>query len=158
MRNIAPRQGTETTHNIVYNWLITIEKHSSPTGDGNDFLLNLLPFSEKIEKHSSPTGDGNFYRQRNHTVSFRIIEKHSSPTGDGNCLYSSLSSGLLFLIEKHSSPTGDGNMWDDADASIRQQILRNIAPRQGTETKNFCLTTSAVLLRNIAPRQGTETH
>ena len=36
--------------------------------------------------------------------------------------------------------------------------LRNIAPRQGTETKyKYFLLNVHILLRNIAPRQGTET-
>ena len=82
MRNVVPRQGTET---FILNEHFTcslIEKCSSPTGDGNEFppTLKLLPI---------------------------VIEKCSSPTGDGNCKL--FDDTLCYLIEKCSSPTGDGN-------------------------------------------------
>ena len=60
------------------------------------------------------------------------IEKCSSPTGDGNF------DELLFchsvkIIEKCSSPTGDGNLLTDLTVN-RSFELRNVVPRQGTET------------------------
>ena len=66
-----------------------------------------------------------------------IIEKCSSPTGDGNF------DELLFchsvkIIEKCSSPTGDGNLLTDLTVN-RSFELRNVVPRQGTETVLFLL-------------------
>ena len=58
MRNAVPRQGTETVSTFSYSACITIEKCSSPTGDGNTVLVTI-GFLAIIEKCSSPTGDGN---------------------------------------------------------------------------------------------------
>ena len=38
--------------------IVTIEKCSSPTGDGNQ-VKNVIEINVIIEKCSSPTGDGN---------------------------------------------------------------------------------------------------
>ena len=86
LRNISPRQGTET--HPVARWAI-----------GNS------------------------------------IEKYKSPTGDGN-LVSFFDTSLSF-IEKYKSPTGDGNVIFDMSIQIRVVLLRNISPRQGTETYAF---------------------
>ena len=60
------------------------------------------------------------------------IEKYKSPTGDGNSKsYSSYA--LISPIEKYKSPTGDGNNLRPAFVSP-DVLLRNISPRQGTET------------------------
>ena len=59
------------------------------------------------------------------------IEKCSSPTGDGKENKKSIKLGLI--IEKCSSPTGDGKLKNkDIEDGKR---LRNVVPRQGTETK-----------------------
>ena len=59
-------------------------------------------------------------------------------------------------IEKCSSPTGDGN--EKSDTMEISLLLRNVVPRQGTETeKHLCTTLSLNELRNVVPRQGTET-
>ena len=60
------------------------------------------------------------------------IEKCSSPTGDGNHFIPSLSPGSA-SIEKCSSPTGDGNPLTSCHA-VGFKALRNVVPRQGTET------------------------
>ena len=107
LRNISPRQGTETVsycslHNIQF-----IEKYKSPTGDGND--------------------------GKNYVMKDPInIEKYKSPTGDGNC--------VAGTPDRHKSLS-----------------LRNISPRQGTETFLTSLLICSSVLRNISPRQGTET-
>ena len=65
---------------------------------------------------------------------------------------------FLLRIEKCSSPTGDGNLSSTISVASATSILRNVVPRQGTETKNntaINITTSS--LRNVVPRQGTET-
>ena len=62
LRNVVPRQGTETGLQISRPFRFTsIEKCSSPTGDGNLYLKYLVMKQRKIEKCSSPTGDGNSY-------------------------------------------------------------------------------------------------
>ena len=48
LRNVVPRQGTETDTNIAIKSALLIEKCSSPTGDGNlghcvMFSYGLLP-------------------------------------------------------------------------------------------------------------------
>ena len=61
-----------------------------------------------IEKCSSPIGDGN--REKDHSnVAGMLIEKCSSPIGDGNSHYTLNVCHCLVPIEKCSSPIGDGN-------------------------------------------------
>ena len=91
LRNIVPRQGTETK--------------------GQRFLVYAL---SNIEKYSSPTGDGNNHHYCTATIDW--IEKYSSPTGDGNTLVVNVI--VVFDIIK----------------------LRNIVPRQGTETVHVART------------------
>ena len=61
LRNVVPRQGTETIYRKKTQDLdfIIIEKCSSPTGDGNNYLALHGTSIDPIEKCSSPTGDGN---------------------------------------------------------------------------------------------------
>ena len=106
LRNVVPRQGTETVHQSILCQQLLIEKCSSPTGDGNIILQS--------DKNRS------------------IIEKCSSPTGDGNVI-----KNFLYCY---------GN------------TLRNVVPRQGTETVYTALVVYPIKrLRNVVPRQGTET-
>ena len=64
LRNVVPRQGTETEEADPEDVLSAIEKCSSPTGDGNSDSGIFKRFKEfLIEKCSSPTGDGNFYSE-----------------------------------------------------------------------------------------------
>ena len=84
LRNVVPRQGTETC---------TIAIATAPV----------------IEKCSSPTGDGNFFDIVK-SIAFFSIEKCSSPTGDGNMIFSDFNI-INYPIEKCSSPTGDGNIY-----------------------------------------------
>ena len=61
MRNVVPRQGTETLALTSKKSGYLNEKCSSPTGDGNlvsSFVSSLF----KNEKCSSPTGDGNLLK------------------------------------------------------------------------------------------------
>ena len=60
LRNVVPRQGTETMFSVLESYISLIEKCSSPTGDGNS-LARLIDLQSAliIEKCSSPTGDGN---------------------------------------------------------------------------------------------------
>ena len=85
-----------------------IEKHSSPTGDGNP-SLSVLVFPVLIEKHSSPTGDGNQLSLLHFLFRFKqlrnIVPRQGTETAVANAV--SIPPG----IEKHSSPTGDGNKW-----------------------------------------------
>ena len=85
LRNVVPRQGTETTWYSLHIDKLNIEKCSSPTGDGNYsapvflycfivlrnvvprqgtetlILYYPVPYFCEIEKCSSPTGDGNVF-------------------------------------------------------------------------------------------------
>ena len=156
-----------------------IEKHSSPTGDGNHLRVVAYRHGVSIEKHSSPTGDGNFLRltRRNcnrllrniaprqgtetwvHTIwhwcrSFQL--RNIAPRQGTETRISDILHIFVFSIEKHSSPTGDGNNGLNQIQDCGYE-LRNIAPRQGTETMPCKLWLFLVKLRNIAPRQGTET-
>ena len=83
MRNIVPRQGTETVDLSASAPPYLIEKYSSPTGDGNK-LADYQTYSVAIEKYSSPTGDGNTLNSPVRWKEEIPIEKYSSPTGDGN--------------------------------------------------------------------------
>ena len=71
-----------------------------------------------------------------------------------------INTGILGIIEKCSSPTGDGNHFYVLLIGILgMKKLRNVVPRQGTETyhnKNTAIRNR--LLRNVVPRQGTETY
>ena len=107
LRNVAPRQGTEIFRSCTLILLFYIEKCSSPIGDGNRSYKVKRKTGWKIEKCSSPIGDGNNNSSRS-SVWFLLIEKCSSPIGDGNLL-----SGLSYQCKS---------------------VLRNVAPRQGTET------------------------
>ena len=69
-----------------------------------------------------------------------------------------INTGILGIIEKCSSPTGDGNYFHIITIMF-SVLLRNVVPRQGTETyhnKNTAIRNR--LLRNVVPRQGTETY
>ena len=108
LRNIAPREGTETPVNTSYRRSTLIKKYSSPRGDGNikpvrvkvipcTALRNIAP-REGTEIHIFTT---------NH--SYLFIKKYSSPRGDGNEFFN-LSFELFNRIKKYSSPRGDGNV------------------------------------------------
>ena len=58
LRNVVPRQGTEIFHAMTVRDHFSIEKCSSPTGDGNPGSASGVNVF-CIEKCSSPTGDGN---------------------------------------------------------------------------------------------------
>ena len=179
LRNIVPRQGTETIWKLFFESVHNIEKYSSPTGDGNNScayaslsscsLRNIVPrqgtetlllffaylFNDLILRNIVPRqGTETFYRAADYRIQ-EWIEKYSSPTGDGNGIFTVINKPTCF-IEKYSSPTGDGNQ--TIFLLFRLCRLRNIVPRQGTETT--CLTLflkCGDVLRNIVPRQGTET-
>ena len=83
------------------------------------------------------------------------IEKCSSPTGDGNL--NGFHNAMWGCIEKCSSPTGDGNVIKNF-LYCYGNTLRNVVPRQGTETVYTALVVYPIKrLRNVVPRQGTET-
>ena len=131
LRNVAPRQGTEIFRSCTLILLFYIEKCSSPIGDGNAVRSICKAENLSIEKCSSPIGDGNRSYKDKRKTGWKI-EKCSSPIGDGNN-NSSRSSVWFLLIEKCSSPIGDGNTGPTPFA--QQPLLRNVAPRQGTETQ-----------------------
>ena len=69
-----------------------------------------------------------------------------------------INTGILGIIEKCSSPTGDGNHFYVLLIGILgMKKLRNVVPRQGTETFENSFLKVSIILRNVVPRQGTET-
>ena len=48
MRNVVPRQGTETLSVNVRIFIVFIEKCSSPTGDGNAAVLVVIDFRKLL--------------------------------------------------------------------------------------------------------------
>ena len=65
-------------------YILLIEKCSSPIGDGNISRSRIMREFTKIEKCSSPIGDGNSHYTLNVCHCLVPIEKCSSPIGDGN--------------------------------------------------------------------------
>ena len=130
LRNVVPRQGTETITKIPAGPIAVIEKCSSPTGDGNDV--------------------GTFVWKRCHERLRNVVPRQGTET----CR--SLSDVVRYTIEKCSSPTGDGN--HKLMFTTLLSALRNVVPRQGTETGSMTNVRHCNhSLRNVVPRQGTET-
>ena len=82
LRNISPRQGTETSKFLFEGFWFVIEKYKSPTGDGNK-VADWQEYTFLL-RNISP-------RQGTETLSLHVenihhihIEKYKSPTGDGN--------------------------------------------------------------------------
>ena len=60
LRNTEPRKGTETVP--AHAWWVRlewIEKHRTPKGDGNTYVILYFVSCISIEKHRTPKGDGN---------------------------------------------------------------------------------------------------
>ena len=61
LRNVVPRQGTETSFYNLFNNLFHIEKCSSPTGDGNNKLASFFILSDLLRnvvpRQGTETGD-----------------------------------------------------------------------------------------------------
>ena len=93
LRNVVPRQGTETKWKEYITDFNKIEKCSSPTGDGNNqhVLLSL----------SVLTGLRN------------VVPRQGTETTSG------VSGCNAYSIEKCSSPTGDGNNFSTIHISTR---------------------------------------
>ena len=108
LRNIAPREGTETRLLNCSSKRIQIKKYSSPRGDGNATETGYLVSGFWIKKYSSPRGDGNCGKRVARVWSL-WIKKYSSPRGDGNDILPIFLALFLLLIKKYSSPRGDGN-------------------------------------------------
>ena len=107
MRNVVPRQGTETYHN-------------KNTAIRNRLLRNVVPRQGTETYIQFPT------------ASETIIEKCSSPTGDGNSF-----NLLIFLFFHNSLRNVVPRQGTETRTRIsfhRLSRLRNVVPRQGTET------------------------
>ena len=59
-------------------------------------------------------------------------------------------------FQKKQFATQNGK-YPQKTSGVQEMVLRNIAPREGTETISFSSNLFTILLRNIAPREGTET-
>ena len=91
------------------------------------------------------------------SCSFPPIEKCSSPTGDGNLTWNFMKvfpSILRNVVPRQGTET----RFQFLPVHVLVSVLRNVVPRQGTETPSFfCQDGHCFLLRNVVPRQGTET-
>ena len=85
LRNVVPRQGTETKMQDLNKATLTIEKCSSPTGDGN--FLHLSLSLSTIEKCSSPTGDGNYFHII--TIMFSVLLRNVVPRQGTETIFTS---------------------------------------------------------------------
>ena len=54
MRNVVPRQGTETVFSCLNKRLHIIEKCSSPTGDGNDQKIDNSKYVDAVLRNVVP--------------------------------------------------------------------------------------------------------
>ena len=108
LRNIAPREGTETPVNTSYRRSTLIKKYSSPRGDGNikPVRVKVIPCTA-LRNIAPREGTEIHIFTTNH--SYLFIKKYSSPRGDGNEFFN-LSFELFNRIKKYSSPRGDGNV------------------------------------------------
>ena len=83
MRNVVPRQGTETGRERPSK-ILPIEKCSSPTGDGN-LISKFSLLSERDQlRNVVPRQGTETMLQEFDSGNMEAIEKCSSPTGDGN--------------------------------------------------------------------------
>ena len=133
LRNIAPRKGTEILSGLYGTHPKRLLRNIAPRkGTETCIVQRLNPCPVRIEKYSSPKGDGNGDTVRR-CIFCLLIEKYSSPKGDGNFHY--FYNSVKLFIEKYRSPRGDGNFVTTVIVIfILIHLLRNIAPRKGTET------------------------
>ena len=136
LRNIAPREGTETKNNILSNTSLFIKKYSSPRGDGNT-LTGSQPLPCHIKKYSSPRGDGNCEIPNLFARSLCVL-RNIAPR-EGTETWEVVLEKYLCIIKKYSSPRGDGNFSEIIFCQCTPPLLRNIAPREGTETSTETL-------------------
>ena len=130
LRNVVPRQGTETFHFCFSKIIFIIEKCSSPTGDGNSVNVHCFRDLFCTLRNVVP-------RQGTETsccdvVSRQLLLRNVVPR-QGTETISEISVGSFLHIEKCSSPTGDGNSRNASSVKMSFS-LRNVVPRQGTET------------------------
>ena len=113
LRNVVPRQGTETMQDNFCSFLRNIEKCSSPTGDGNSVCFIKLKVICTILRNVVP-------RQGTETIPPFIL------------------SGVYFLLRNVVPRQGtETTIWLCMEPASIQ--LRNVVPRQGTETLSLLM-------------------
>ena len=81
-----------------------------------------------------------------------IVKKEISPEGDGNTVVGLLKVRLKALVKK-ISPSGDGNFVPFC-RYFSANSLRNVYPRQGTETDNPSFRKARRSFTNYIPVRG----
>ena len=109
LRNVVPRQGTETV------W-------QNETIGGALLLRNVVP-RQGTETSHVLTSLSVLFRLRN------VVPRQGTET-----VLATDAKQVSINIEKCSSPTGDGNSVCFIKLKVICTILRNVVPRQGTET------------------------
>ena len=130
LRNVAPRQGTETLNRAALSCKARL-RNVAPR-QGTETIIAVYQQRETATLRNVAPRQGTETLMVQLVNFLLLIEKCSSPIGAGNDLLSQAFYTLV-SIEKCSSPIGDGNLCPSI-AIITQVLLRNVAPRQGTET------------------------
>ena len=112
LRNVAPRQGTETFFYQAYNSQLFHVK-----------LRNVAP------RQGTETPKGNLFLKLFKGQLRNVAPRQGTETS--RRIYGD-THGII--IEKCSSPIGDGNCLSGDTIDTERPELRNVAPRQGTET------------------------
>ena len=94
LRNVVPRQGTEMWLNSAVLFTKSIEKCSSPTGDGNFKADVDNAITVNKELRNVVPRQGTEIRQGKTYTMVTLIEKCSSPTGDGNATSNGVTSSF----------------------------------------------------------------
>ena len=128
LRNVVPRQGTETKNTCYSVVKVQIEKCSSPTGDGNSetFVVNVIVVLRNVVPRQGTETSLPFFSET-FVVLRNVVPRQGTETIDVCCtnivcrlrnvvprqgtekMLQELDSGNMEAIEKCSSPTGDGN-------------------------------------------------
>ena len=106
LRNVAPRQGTETLITLYKAYTpVNIEKCSSPIGDGNSDHRNHSIFESRLRNVAPRQGTETLLTTNKLTYILRnVAPRQGTETQQTFFLHNSRNN-----IEKCSSPIGDGN-------------------------------------------------
>ena len=84
------------------------------------------------------------------------FQKKQFATQNGK--YPQKTSGVQEMVLRNIAPREGTETITGCRCPVTDDVLRNIAPREGTETSSTVTSgVISVVLRNIAPREGTET-
>ena len=154
LRNIAPREGTETTTSIFHVCgVLAILRNIAPREGTETFCHSATchVIGLPIKKYSSPRGDGNI--SSFHVLHLLYKLRNIAPR-EGTETPVNTSYRRSTLIKKYSSPRGDGNIKPVRVKVIPCTALRNIAPREGTEIHIFTTNHSYLFIKKYSSPRG----